>query len=124
MDQSLKRGIMLLNSLIYHYHGLDPDEEELLEITAKKYDAHEEMLWANSFIAEDYISAFERSRILLKSLFEDLSDDQLLEYLKEIWIGNYDKGYVTEMETAAMRHLATDWGIEESFEEIVVASEK
>lgn len=121
MDQSLKRGIMLLNSLIYHYHGLDPDEEELLKLTATKYDAHEEMLWANSFIAEDYISAFERSRILLKSIFKDLAGDQLLEYLREIWVGNYDKGYVTEMETTAMRHLAKDWGLQESFEKIVTS---
>ena len=124
MDESLKKGIMLLNSLIYHYHGLDPDEERLLEITAKKYDAHEEMLWANQFIAEDYISAFERSRLILKSIFKDLTREQLLEYLREIWLGNYDKGYVTEMETTAMRHLAQDWGLQESFEEVVAASNR
>ncbi|MEL7148372.1 MAG: hypothetical protein AAFO69_18505, partial [Bacteroidota bacterium] len=86
---------------------------------ADKYDAIEEMLWANSFIAEDYISAFERSRLLLKSIFKDLTSEELLEYLREIWVGNYDKGYVTEMETTAMRHLAQDWGVAESFEKIV-----
>jgi len=124
MDQTLKKGVMLLNSLIYHYHGLDPDEEELLQKTADKYDAVEEMLWANDFIAEDYISAFQRSRIYLKSIFRSIPKKDTMEYLKEIWIGNYDKGYVTEMETTAMRYLASDWGVEESYEELVKADQK
>ena len=115
---------MLLNSLIYHYHGLDPDEEELLKQTADKYDAVEEMIWANSFIAEDYISAFQRSRILLKSMFKPISKEAIMEYLEEIWIGNYDKGYVTEMETTAMRYLASDWGVEQFFEELVKSDPK
>ena len=124
MDQTLKMGVMLLNSLIYHYHGLDPDEEELLKQTADKYDAVEEMLWANNFIAEDYISAFQRSRIYLKSIFKSLSKEEVLDYLEEIWIGNYDKGYVTEMETTAMKHLANDWGVESEFEKIITADSK
>lgn len=124
MDQTLKMGVMLLNSLIYHYHGLDPDEEELLKQTADKYDAVDEMLWANNFIAEDYISAFQRSRIYLKSIFKSLSKEEVLDYLEEIWIGNYDKGYVTEMETTAMKHLANDWGVESEFEKIITADSK
>lgn len=124
MDATLKKGVMLLNSLIYHYHGLDPDEEKLLKETAEKYDAHEEMLWANSFIAEDYISAFQRSRIFLKSIFKPLDKGQVMEYLKEIWIGNYDKGYVTEMETTAMKNLAGDWGVEESFEKLIASDQR
>lgn len=123
MDHTLKKSVMLLNSLIYHYHGLDPDEEELLEKTAEKYDAVEEMLWANNFIAEDYISAFQRSRIYLKSTFKSIPQKETMDYLEEIWIGNYDKGYVTEMETTAMRHLASDWGVEELFEKLVKADQ-
>ena len=119
MDQFLKKGVMLLNSLIYHYHGLDPDEEALLKETAQKYQAEAEMEWANEFIAEDYISAFERSRVFLKSIFGQMKKELAMKYLTEIWHGNFEKGYCTEMESAALRHLAKDWGIEEPFEALI-----
>ena len=58
-----KRALMLLKSLIFHYHGLDDDENKILTESAKAYDAIEELDWANAFIAEDYLSAFERARL-------------------------------------------------------------
>ena len=57
-----KKALMLLKSLIFHYHGLDDDEKSLLESAANKHSSHVELKWANDFIAEDYLSAFERSR--------------------------------------------------------------
>lgn len=123
MDLTLKKAIMLLNSLIYHYHGLDAEEEELLKVTSTKYDADEALQWANQFIAEDYISAFERSKKFLKPVFTELSKPEITKYLNEIWEGNYDKGYVTEMELSAMKQLAEDWGISKEFTEIVASSE-
>jgi len=123
MNSDLKKAVMLLNSLIYHYHGLDAEEEALLKVVADKYEAEEALLWANNFIAEDYISAFERSKQFLSPIFKSLSKDKALEYLEEIWIGNYDKGYVTEMELSAMKQLASDWGILIEFDKIVDTTE-
>jgi len=123
MDINLKKAIMLLNSLIYHYHGLDAEEEVLLEAVAVKYDAEEALSWANQFIAEDYISAFERSKQFLSPIFKSLPKDEAVNYLQEIWVGNHDKGYVTEMELSAMQQLAADWGISSEFTKIVDATE-
>ncbi len=123
MDVTLKQAIMLLNSLIYHYHGLDAEEEELLQVTADKYDANEALTWANNFIAEDYISAFERSKNFLKPIFLTLPKEKAIAYLDEIWEGNYDKGYVTEMELSAMKQLAKDWKISPEFEVIIASKE-
>ena len=75
MTSEEKKAFLLLKSVIFHYHGLDEDEQKILDETAKKYDAEEELKWANEFIANDYISAFERAR----------------EYLNKI-IGRLDKG--------------------------------
>jgi cyclic pyranopterin phosphate synthase len=47
---------MLLKSLIFHYHGLDEDEEKILNETADKLGAHIELRWANDFIAQDFLS--------------------------------------------------------------------
>lgn len=106
---------MLLKSLIFHYHGLDEDEKELLDIAAKKHSAASELVWANTFIAEDYISAFERSREFLSKVFTRMSEEERLGHLMDIWEENYEKGYVTEMETTAMLNLAKDWAVDLEF---------
>ncbi len=123
MDE-LKKATLLLHSLIFHYHGLDDDETVLLEATARKLDGMDELNWANSFIAEDYISAFERARGFLKNTIGKLSHEEKLSQLVAIWKDNYDKGYVTEMETTAMLNLAKDWEIEQDFMKEVGISEK
>ena len=53
-----KKAFLLLKTLIFHYHGLDDDEAEILKNTAKSLNAHKELKWANHFIAKDYSSAF------------------------------------------------------------------
>ncbi|SHK95562.1 hypothetical protein SAMN04488028_11411 [Reichenbachiella agariperforans] len=102
---------MLLKSLIFHYHGLDEDEEKILNESADELSAHKELEWANAFIAEDFLSAFERSRELLNKIIGTLPMDQKLQYLFSVWEDNNKKGYLTEMEATAMLNLAKDWGI-------------
>lgn len=115
MENELKKATMLLKSLILHYHGLDEDEEEILEQIAKEVDAKKELEWANCFIAEDYMSAFERSKEFLKKTIGKTSEQTKLKQLLEVWEENHKKGYVTEMETTAMINLAKDWNIDKEF---------
>lgn len=115
MDELTKKALMLLKSLIFHFHGLDDDEKEMLEAAAKRLDAVNEMNWANSFISQDYLSAFERSREFFLKIFLKIDEKDRVKHLLEVWEENYVKGYVTEMETTAMFTLSKDWHIEKEF---------
>ena len=115
MTEEEKKAIMLLKSLIFHYHGLDEEEDQLLEAAANRLDAANELKWANDFIATDYLSAYERSREFLSKVMNRMTTDLRLSHLMEIWDENYEKGYVTEMETTGMLNLAKDWGVEIDF---------
>ncbi|MFK7953123.1 MAG: hypothetical protein AB8B73_09770 [Ekhidna sp.] len=115
MDELNKKALMLLKSLIYHFHGLDDDEKEMLEASAKRLGAVSEMNWANSFISQDYMSAFERSREFLTKIFMKMNEKDRVKHLLEVWEENYVKGYVTEMETTAMFTLSKDWHVEKEF---------
>lgn len=98
--------------MIFHYHGLDEDERQILERTAKNIEAAEELKWANDFISEDYSTAFDRARKYLNGTLGKLEKDKRLSYLDQVWKANYQKGYITEMEATAMLKLAKDWDIE------------
>ncbi|GAB4241353.1 MAG: hypothetical protein Tsb0034_18330 [Ekhidna sp.] len=115
MDALTKKAVLLLKSLIFHYHGLDDEERSMLEGTAKELKAEKEMEWANAFIAEDYLSAFERAREFLNKVFLKMSAEQRIQHLMEVWEENYKKGYVTEMETTAILTLSKDWQVEKAF---------
>ena len=119
MDVITKKAVILLRSLIFHYHGLDQEERDLLESAAKKLNAVNEMNWANDFIAEDYLSAFERTREFLSKIFLKMSENERIQHLMEVWEENYKKGYITEMETTAILTLSKDWHVEKSFLEQV-----
>ncbi len=121
MSEEEKKAVILLKSLIFHYHGLDEDEKVILEKAAKRLGAIEEMDWANKFISQDYLSAYERSREFLGKVFSRMKPENRLKYLLEIWEENYQKGYVTEMETTAMLNLAKDWGVDLDFMKTVRA---
>ncbi|MEM6831284.1 MAG: hypothetical protein AAF551_12280, partial [Bacteroidota bacterium] len=110
-----KKAVMLLKSLIFHYHGLDDDERKLLEESAQKLNATEEMEWANQFISEDYISAFERSREFLQKIFIQMPVKKRVNHLLDVWNDNYFKGYLTEMETTGILTLSKDWLVEKDF---------
>ncbi len=115
MDSTTKKALLLLKSLIFHYHGLDDEERALLEESAKKLQAQDEMEWANSFIAEDYLSAFERSREFLSKIFLKMNESERLKHLLEVWDENQKKGYLTEVETTAILTLSKDWHVEKQF---------
>jgi hypothetical protein len=112
MSGEEKKAFLLLKSMIFHYHGLDEDEIQILERTAKELDGANELKWANAFIAKDYSTAFDRARTYLKDTLGKQKKDKRLWYLDRVWKANYQKGYITEMEATAMLKLAKDWGIE------------
>jgi uncharacterized tellurite resistance protein B-like protein len=112
MTSEEKKAILLLKSVIFHYHGLDNEEKEILNQTAKEFDAWEELLWANEFIATDYYTAFERAREYLNNIVGNLDKDKRLKYLSMVWDANNLKGHVTEMEATAMLKLAKDWNVQ------------
>ncbi|SNS53672.1 hypothetical protein SAMN05421640_0569 [Ekhidna lutea] len=119
MDSTTKKALLLLKSLIFHYHGLDEEEREMLEKTADSIQAKDEMEWANNFIAEDYLSAFKRSRQFLSKVFIRMNESDRVKYLMEVWEETHKKGYVTEMETTAILTLSKDWQVEKKFLERV-----
>ncbi|MFZ9044458.1 MAG: hypothetical protein ACO2ZZ_01245 [Cyclobacteriaceae bacterium] len=111
----MKKSLVLLKALIFHYHGLDQDEKKILETYVDTVDARAEYEWAISFISQDYMSAFERAKKFLAKNMKPLDAQTKLQYLIETWEDNHIKGYVTEMETTAMLNLAKDWSIEKDF---------
>jgi len=119
MEKEEKKAFMLLKSLIFHYHGLDEDEQNMLNDSAESLDAFDELQWANAFIAEDYLSAFDRSREYLNKVISKLEKEKRIKYLLSVWQDNDKKGYLTEMEATAMLNLAKDWHIEKEIINIV-----
>ena len=119
MTSEEKRAFLLLKSVIFHYHGLDEDEQKILDETAKKIEAQEELKWANQFISKDYLSAFERAREYLNETIGNYKKDTRLDYLDQVWKANNKKGYITEMEATAMLKLAKDWHVENELIEMV-----
>jgi hypothetical protein len=115
MTNNLKKALILLKALIFHYHGLDDDEKKIMEGYVGELEAEEEYEWAIQFISSDYLSAFDRAREFLSKAFLSIDKDQRVRYLLENWEDNHQKGYVTEMETTAMINLAKDWQIEKEF---------
>ncbi len=112
MTSDEKKAILLLKSVIFHYHGLDKEEQQILDSTAERFDAWEELKWANDFISLDYYTAFERAREYLNEVVGNLDKDTRLNYLSMVWEANNAKGYVTEMEATAMLKLAKDWNVQ------------
>ncbi len=112
MTSDQKKALMLLESVIFHYHELDENEKLLLKETAEDLDATDELEWAYEFISQDRYSAFERTRQYLKEIFVDIDKETKLQYLNKVWIATNKKGYITEMEATALLKLAKDWTIE------------
>jgi uncharacterized tellurite resistance protein B-like protein len=115
-----KRVYMLLKSVIFHYHGLDEAERKDLDKTAADQDAHAEYQWAMDFIAQDYITAFDRARDYLNDIIGDYSKEKRTELINMVWQANNLKGYVTEMEATAMLKLAKDWNVQKELIELVL----
>jgi len=113
---------MLLVAVIFHYHGLDEDEKIVLNRKASELGAYEELNWAYDFIAEDYITAFDRARKYLKEMIGNLDKSKRLKYINDTWNSNGEKGYITEMEATAMLKLAKDWGVDKELINMVQES--
>jgi hypothetical protein len=112
MTSDEKKAFLLLKSVIFHYHGLDEDEERILQDTANELNAQTELVWANAFIEEDYFNAFDRARDFLRNVGENLDKSAKLRYITLVWQSNEHKGYISEMEAMAMLRVAEDWHVE------------
>jgi hypothetical protein len=112
MNQIEKKAYLLLKSVIFHYHGLDEEEKQILDQTANELNAQQELQWANDFIAEDYPTAFDRARVFLNEVIGKMDKSKKIYYLDLVWKANNFKGYITEMEATAMLQLARDWEVE------------
>lgn len=115
-----KKVYMLLKSVIFQYHGLDEAEKKDLDRTSEELDAHTEYQWALDFLAEDYITAFERARDYLNNIIGDYPKPKRIELIHMVWQANNLKGYVTEMEATAMLKLAKDWNVQKEMIELVL----
>lgn len=115
-----KRVYMLLKSVIFHYHGLDEAEKKDLDRTANDLSAHDEYKWALGFIAEDYVTAFDRARDYLNNVIGDYPKEKRVELINMVWRANNLKGYVTEMEATAMLKLAKDWNVQRELIQLVL----
>lgn len=111
---------MLLKTVIFSYHGLDEQEKKELEKTAADLEAEEELKWALNFIAEDFVTAFERARTYLNEIIGDYPKKERISLINMVWESNNVKGYVTEMEVTAMLKLAKDWNVEKELIELVL----
>ena len=120
MTTEEKRVYLLLKSVIFHYHGLDPEEKVDLEETARRLDGMEELKWAAEFIEQDHITSFERAREFLNHIIGDYTKEKRVELINMVWEANNLKGYVTEMEATAMLKLARDWNVEKELVELVM----
>ena len=119
MTSEEKKAFLLLKSVIFHYHGLDEDEQKILDDTAAELDGEDELEWANEFIAEDYYTAFDRAREYLAEVMNKLDKESRLHYMSIVWEANNKKGYISEMEATAMLKLAKDWHIESALIEMI-----
>jgi uncharacterized tellurite resistance protein B-like protein len=115
-----KKVYLLLKAVIFHYHGLDTDEKSDLDATADALKAPEEYRWALEFIAEDYVSAFDRARSFLNEIIGDYPKEQRVALINMVWEANNLKGYVTEMEATAMLKLAKDWNVQKELIDLVM----
>jgi len=117
-----KKSLMLLKAIIFHYHGLDEDEEKILYSSAGEIGAEKELKWAFDFIATDYISAFDRARSYMVKAMKYIDKSTRLQFIDQTWRANSEKGYTTEMEATAMLKIAKDWGVDQELIALVQPS--
>jgi hypothetical protein len=120
MTPEEKKVYMLLKAVIYHYHGLDESEKLDLEQVSTEFEAKDELAWALDFVAQDYITAFDRARSYLNNIIGDYTKPKRVDLINMVWQSNNLKGYVTEMEATAMLKLAKDWNVEKELIELVL----
>lgn len=120
LNSEEKAVLILLVTVIFYYHGFDEEEEATLQGLVQELDAQEQYKWAFEFIAEDYVSSYERAREWMKGEASSFDDDGKLQILERTWRANQKKGYVTEIETAALVKIARDWNVAPGFAQVVL----
>ena len=115
MTSEQKKVLLLIKAVIFNYHGLDDEEKQILEQTAKEIDGYEELNWVNDFIAQDHFSSFDRARGFFNSVVQNLDNQTKLSFLVQAWDANLVKGYVSEIEATSLLKLAKDWNIQSDF---------
>lgn len=120
MTSEEKRVYLLLKAVIFHYHGLDEQEQLDLEAAARRLEAEEELNWAVDFIETDQVTCFDRARTFLNDIIRDYTRDKRVELIQMVWESNNLKGYVTEMEATALIRLARDWNVKEALVGLVL----
>lgn len=115
MTSEQKKVLLLTKAVIFNYHGLDDEEKQILEQTAKEIDGYEELNWVNDFIAQDHFSSFDRARGFFNSVVQNLDNQTKLSFLVQAWDANLVKGYVSEIEATSLLKLAKDWNIQSDF---------
>jgi hypothetical protein len=112
MTSEHKKALLLLNTVIFNYHGLDEEEQKILAETAKDLNAEEELKWVQNFIKEDFSTLFDRARDFFKKTILSYDRETKIEYLNIVWEATNKKGHVTEMEAMAILKLAKDWEVQ------------
>ncbi len=115
MTSELKKAFLLLQSVIFQYHGFSEDERAILENLAEQMDAKEELVWANSFVEENLYDAFERARSYLREKIGDADQKTKIDFLKSAWDANNAKGFISEIEATALLKISKDWQVERAF---------
>jgi hypothetical protein len=72
------------------------------------------------FVAQDYITAFDRARSYLNDIIGTTRKTKRIELINMVWQANNLKGYVTEMEATAMLKLAKDWNVQRELIDLVL----
>jgi tRNA splicing ligase len=104
--------MLLLNSVIFNYHGLDEEEQKILEHTAQTLEAAEELKWVQEFIQKDIPTLFDRAREFFKETILTYDKETKVYFLNTVWVATNKKGHITEMEAMAILKLAKDWGVQ------------
>lgn len=115
MESDLKKALILLKALIFHYHGMDHDEQKLLIGFVDEIEGKDEYDWAIKFISSDYMSAYDRAKEYFKKTIILRPPEERLHFLLDTWEDNHKKGYVTEMETTALINLSKHFAVEKEF---------
>ncbi|MES2732987.1 MAG: hypothetical protein V4714_14650 [Bacteroidota bacterium] len=113
MTTDQKKAFLLLKSVIFHHYGLEESENTILSETALAIDGVDELQWAQQFVSQDKLTAFERAWAYLNGLAAHWDAPTKLEYLTTVWESTKEKGYISEMEATTILKLAKDWNIQQ-----------
>jgi hypothetical protein len=115
MTSEHKKSLLLLNSVIFNYHGFDKEEQIILENLARELDAFEEFSWVKQFVQQDVSTLFVRASEFFKNTINNYDKNTKISYLNRVWEATNKKGHITEMEAMAILKLARDWGVQKEF---------